>query len=120
MKCKCSNLPDAFYLDDGPKGFEESLARLDSGSWIWLGECRECGMLWAIDEWDKYHIQVVSRVESRATWESSTTETRRKKLLLENRGGVSEKKCIWAGCDQLAVLGSVYCIDHLYATGARK
>jgi hypothetical protein len=120
MRCKCSKLPDAFYLEDAPRGFERNLVREATGDWMWLGLCPNCQSLWAIDEWDKYIPQVVSRVDNRDNWDKSVTAEKRKQLLLESRGGFSNKECVWVDCHEKAVKGVAFCLNHLWKTGARK
>ena len=120
MNCKCTKLSDAFYLDEGPHGFAKGLKREDTGNWIWLGSCLNCGALWAIDEWDKYQWQVVTRVQEREGWDKVDTTDLRKQLLLKSRGELTDTECIWAECHGKAVAGVVYCLDHLWETGARR
>ena len=120
MKCKCSNLPDVFYLDDGPKGFQKGLKEIDAKNWMRLFECPKCKALWVIDEWEKYSWQVASRIESRNDWSTTVPEEKRKNLLLKSRGGTTDEECIWKDCNKKRVKGVVYCIDHLYMTGATK
>lgn len=85
-----------------------------------LYSCPECGILWAIDEWDKYQYQVVSRVKDRSTWSSDQRIEEGKQLLLVSRGGTSDEMCIWSGCTEKRVKGVVYCLDHLWNTGAKR
>lgn len=120
MKCKCSKLPDYFYLENAPWHFEKNLNIEDYKDWMKLGSCHKCGQLWAVDEWDKYSHQMVSKISSRQGWEKGESIELRKQLLLKNRGGVTEQACILAGCGKKAVKDVVYCIDHLYETGATK
>jgi hypothetical protein len=89
-------------------------------NWMRLFECSHCGALWAIDEWDKYQWQVVFRVGDVEGWAGVDREPQRKQLLVESRGGTTAERCIWEGCSNPRVNGVIYCIDHLYATGARK
>lgn len=121
MTCVCEKLPDCFYLEEAPKGFEASLAHKETSvpNWRDLMACRECRTLWAIDEWEKYHPQVVSRVRDPGNW-AACSEENRKALLLRSRGGTTDEKCAWLGCEKKRVRGVAFCIDHLYATGARK
>jgi hypothetical protein len=121
MKCSCANLPDAFYVEDGPKGFVEALVERDysSENWKRLYECPTCTARWVVDEWDKYAHQVASRVRDRRRWDEES-EAERKNLLLKSRGGLTEEECARLGCEKKKVRGVAYCIDHLYATGARK
>jgi hypothetical protein len=114
-------LPATFYVEEGPRGFVESLKEEDysSENWKRLYVCPECGTRWAVDEWEKYGHQVASRVRDDHRWDEESEEDR-KSLLLRSRGGLTEEKCAWLGCEKKKVRGVAYCIDHLYATGARK
>jgi len=120
INCTCFSLPDVFYLDEGPKGFEESLHQEAMQNWMRLYSCPKCGTLWAIDEWDKYQYQIASRVKDRSTWSSDQRIEERKQLLLRSRGGTTDETCIWSGCVQKRVKGVVYCLEHLWNTGARR
>ena len=120
MKCKCPYLPDIFYLEDGPKGFEKVLHQLEMDNWMRLYSCPHCGDLWAIDELDKYQIQVVNRVKDKRNWSGQDTAQQRKQLLLKSRGGLIDSECIYAGCHEKQVKGVFYCLEHLWKTGARK
>ncbi len=120
MSCRCSNLPSAFYAEEAPRGFLDSLVeRAVSQKWKRLGACPACKALWAVDEHDKYQEQVITRVFEPSRWDEDSEEER-KSLLLRSRGGTSAEKCVWSGCEKKRVRGVVMCIDHLYATGARK
>src|ERR1700757_2264858 len=105
MACKCNQFPDAFYLDEGPRNFLAGMRQLDVADWMRLYECSSCGSLWAVDEWDKYTHQVVNRVVEREGWNKLDTTPRRKGLLLASLGGVTDEKCIWAGCAGKRVKG---------------
>ncbi len=120
MSCRCINLPSMFYAEEAPAGFLQALKeRAVSQKWKRLCACPDCGTLWAVDEWDKYHHQVVTRVSDPSKWDEDSEEGR-KELLLRSRGGVTDEKCVWLGCEKKRVQGVAMCIDHLYATGARK
>ena len=120
MNCKCQKLGDVFYLDQAPRGFEKKLKEVDAKDWMRLYECPYCGQLWAIDEWDKYSWQVVSKVADKNGWANDQREKERKELLLSERGGTTQQECIWAGCSGKTVKGVVYCLEHLWQTGARR
>jgi hypothetical protein len=119
MKCICGSLLEVFYLDSAGAGFMQPLRERSAENWKRLYQCESCGVYWAVDEWDKYAHQVASRVSSPTEWDTASDQ-QRKKLLLQARGGLTSEKCIWAGCAALRVKGVAFCIDHLYATGARK
>lgn len=120
MKYACSSLPEIFYLTEGPEGFEKGLKLLDEGDWVTLYECLECGALWAIDAWDKYRVRFAYRLKSREAWPTTIPVEKQKELLLASRSGTTDEICIWEDCGKHRVKGVVYCIDHLYETGARK
>ena len=120
MKCKCNNLPSQFYFSDAASKFSQKLSEVAIGDWVKLYECTVCKTLWAIDVWDKYTWQVVFKISDREKWESEITVDKRKQLLLNSRGGLTDEICIYANCNKKRVRGVVYCLDHLYNTGARK
>ncbi len=117
--CACSSLADAFYPDEAPAGFIDSLQEGVYANGCRLCTCRRCGSLWAVDEWDKFAVQVVSRVRDGAHWESAA-ESGRKTALVRSRGGVGVEECVWKDCTGRRVEGSAYCIHHLYAGGTRR
>ena len=119
MKCTCASRPDAFYLESDRTIFMSSLREQAAENWKRLYRCESCGEYWAVDEWEKYGHQVASRATSSTEWDTAS-EGRRKKLLLDSRGGTTDEQCIWAGCSGHRVRGVAFCIDHLYDTGARK
>lgn len=120
MECNCANLPEVFYLDDGPTGFEKRLNQLDTQEWMGLYECPECKTVWIIDAWDKYSVRVVSRKNSRDEWPTTISEEKRKQLLLASRGGTTDEKCDCNDCTNYKVKGVALCLDHLYDAGVRK
>lgn len=120
MKCRCDNLPDALYYEDASKAFFETLDEITTWNWAKLVKCRECGQYWSIDEWDKYQERGIIKILDPETWEALDSTEIRKRLLLKSRGGTENEKCIWAGCEGKQVKGVVLCIEHLFATGARK
>lgn len=120
MGCKCAKLPDAFFYEAAPEFFLEDLEELAIGSWVKLFKCKLCAQNWSIDEWDKYQERTILKVSEVANWQEIDSTPLRKSLLLEYRGGTIDENCIWAGCNGKQVKGVVLCINHLYATGARK
>lgn len=120
MNCICFRLSEIFYLSEGPDGFEESLAHIDTRDWVRLYECPVCGADWLIDAWDKYRVRFVYRLEHRDKWPTTIPAEKEKELLLASRGGTTDEECVWINCSKKRVQGVVYCLDHLYETGARK
>jgi hypothetical protein len=117
MKCQCSQFPDIVKLDDHPVvgRFDE----LETGVWMRLVRCPHCGQLWSVDEWEKYQTQFAVRIPQREGWREFDATPFRRHYLIQSRGGLTDEKCVWKGCEQRRVHGVVYCADHLYQTGAR-
>ena len=118
-KCNCQELPEAVYCDESLSAFDQYMSMIDTGNWIELFKCGNCTQLWAIDASDKYQERVASKVDQKTNWHKATDD-QRKTLLLNARGGITKNECMMAGCNGYAVTGVVFCIDHLYETGARK
>lgn len=119
MNCACASLPDLFKLEACP-GFEKATVRLASGNWVHLHKCSTCGQLWRLDEWDKYQTQFVVRIPAGADWELFDATPLQKNFLVQSRGGLTDEQCIWHGCQEKRLKGVVYCVEHLYQTGARE
>lgn len=119
MPCQCSQLTTIVRLDDFPR-FGSGLEELETGDWVRLVRCRECGQLWWLDEWDKYQRQFAIKIPQRNGWRDFDTTPLRQEFLVRSRGGLTNERCIWAGCDGRRVRGVVYCADHLFKTGARE
>jgi hypothetical protein len=118
MPCECSQLPNILKVDGHPAigRFEE----LDTGNWVRLVRCPACGQLWSVDEWDKFQTQFAIKVPQREGWREFDTMPLRRHYVIEARGGTTDEKCIWSGCEQRRVRGVVYCGDHLYRIGVRE
>jgi hypothetical protein len=119
VRCVCSTLPEAIRVRDH-QSFIESLSQLDTAPWLRLAQCSACGQMWRVDEPDKYQLQCATKIPQREAWQTFDDTAARKQLLLSSRGGSTSESCIWASCEQPRVRGVVFCLDHLYATGARE
>ena len=120
MSCFCQQLAKLVDVEDTPQGFEASLIKKDKSDWAYLMECPICAQLWRIDTPDKYQTQFAVKLAVADDWASVDTVGLQKEYLLQSRGGTTDDTCIWAECNGKRVRGVVYCIDHLYETGARK
>jgi hypothetical protein len=119
LGCHCSKLADIIRVDDHAL-FVRRLRKLETGNWVRLCQCRSCQQLWSVDEWEKYQRQFAIKIPVRDGWREFDTTPFRKRFLLQSRGGTTDQECIWVGCQGRRVLGTVYCVDHLYAAGARE
>jgi hypothetical protein len=124
MSCDCANLPEYDYYTPG-----RSLSRkirpvtkiVARENWRELLRCEICGTHWRIDAADKYQERFAWKVGTfRPDWATPDFPDQEKALLLQRRGGEIDEKCVWLRCEKRKVRGVAYCIDHLYATGARK
>ncbi len=120
-RCQCNSVPTALYLDQAPAGWSEGLADVAAGNWKTLQRCTVCEALFAVDAYDKFHERVVVRIAEPSTWEAQSDSIAvRESLLLQSRGGLAGGDCICRGCAKPRVQGVVYCLEHLWETGARR
>ncbi len=110
------------YFDELPNAIKKRLVEVDyySEEWMNIFKNKETGQLWAIDIYDKYQPQIAVKIDSLEQLKNINFKDIRKNLLFKSRGGCDESTCIMKGCNKKRVKGVVYCIDHLYETGARK
>ncbi|SHJ45161.1 hypothetical protein SAMN02745181_2100 [Rubritalea squalenifaciens DSM 18772] len=118
MSCHCTDLPETLYLQQAPHGWHHRLLQKTCGQHASLFQCADCEQYWAIDFPRREEPQVVTRISDPDQWQPAG-DASRKQLLTHSRGGTTETPCIWAGCGAPTVHQTIYCIDHLYETGAR-
>jgi hypothetical protein len=58
---------------------------MDTANWKALLRCQHCAQLWAVDEWDKYQIQLAVKITDKVDWQTSD-EAYRKAHLTQSRG----------------------------------
>jgi hypothetical protein len=124
MHCSCEELPVYTYYD-AERGLSEKLrpflVPVAEANWRELFRCEICGTHWRIDIEDRLQQQFVWKVGAfREDWATVEFPEEQKALLLQSRGGLTEEKCAWLGCEKKKVKGVAFCIDHLYATGTRR
>jgi hypothetical protein len=124
MPCSCAELPDFAYYIPGrslSRKLRPATKTVATANWRELLQCEACGTYWRIDAEDKFQERFVWKVGAfRDDWSSVEFVEKQKALLLEKRGGETDESCVWIGCEKKKVKGVAYCIDHLYATGARR
>jgi hypothetical protein len=119
MTCPCGGLPEIFKLG-AHRDFYKYAVRVAESEWAYLYKCASCGRLWRADKWDKLQVQFVVRVPEGSDWERFDSSSLQKQFLVQSRGGLTQEPCIWQGCQGQRVKGVVYCVEHLYQTGARE
>jgi hypothetical protein len=118
--CQCSKLPNIFKLAAHPE-LEQQAPQIAVGNFVFLHRCSSCGHKWRIDAWDKYQVQFVVRVPEGTDWQTFDATELQKRFLVDSRGGLKDARCHWLGCTHQQVEGDVvYCVEHLYQTGARE
>lgn len=120
MTCNCNSLPNYFEVSKNHQGFVSTLKLIDAKDFVRFEQCPNCNQLWAIDEWDKYVDQFAIKISSIDSWQNFDRSVLGKLYLIKSRGGLTNEKCIWAGCTGKRVKGVAHCVDHLYKTGVRK
>ena len=118
--CQCQKLSELVDITNWHKEFKSNLNQISVGDWVLLMSCQECGQLWKVDEWDKYQTSYAVKLKSQENWESYNSDSLIKKHMIKNRGGLIDTICIYGGCKMQCVNGVVFCIEHLWDTGARK
>lgn len=108
------------YYERFPNSSRIYLSKLSVGNWHELFRCTQCNQLWRIDIPDRLQEQYVLKVESNSDWDNYEISDLAKDLLLTSRGGLTDSICIVSGCGKNAVKGVVYCLEHLYQTGATR
>jgi hypothetical protein len=119
LHCDCGNQPSVRQVNGPIAMLFPGCVQVDAHGWKALLKCRSCGQLWTVDEWDKYQLQLVVKIAHAADWKTSD-EAQRKAHLASSRGGTSESNCMWNDCGRKQLKGSAFCVDHLFATGARS
>ena len=119
MHCTCSGRSDLVEIGQHYTAFVAGMRCLETADWVKLLQCPECGQLWRTDEWDKYQTLYARKLDSPEGWESADMESLIKLRIVENHGGLDTSSCLAKGCEQYALKGRAYCVDHFYETGTK-
>lgn len=118
MTCAYEQITSPSRIDGTVERLYPGFQVVASTGWRLLLRCPSCGQLWKMDEYDKYQTQLAMKVSNAPDWDTDDT-IERKAYLLASRGGLGTDVCGWIDCPNTQLRGSAYCVDHLYATGAR-
>lgn len=119
MQCSCGDIGDLVEIGHNYTEFVAGKRCLERGDWVKLLQCSCCGQLWRTDEWDKYQTLYACKLSSPDDWKSTHMEPLIKERILENHRGLDTSTCLAKDCEQHALKGRAYCVDHFYETGAR-
>ncbi|PSJ48303.1 metal-binding protein [Zobellella taiwanensis] len=117
--CKCESFGILVEISNSYSEFTNNLEPISYGNWVKLMKCSKCSQLWVVEEWDKYQSIHAVKIGSELNWESFDYSSQIKEKMIENRGGLGTSRCLHVGCSNMQVKTSAYCIQHLYASGAR-
>jgi hypothetical protein len=77
-----------------------------------LFRCPSCGSFWIVDDVTRGPMAV--RAASAIEINSFDERPYRRDLMIAWHGGLTENKCLFAGCDNRTLKGIVFCVDHQY------
>jgi len=115
--------PKAAYFNSGTAAARKFLAELSfvaRDGWYELYQRKCDGSYWRLDADDKYQQRYLISIENLDSWQSFDASPLEKLLLLQGRGGLSTERCRWKSCQEFALIGSAFCVDHTYEMGVRK
>ena len=118
MPCICGSLTEIEKVESNG-AFFTSLPVIEAGDWVKLCQCPSCNQLWCVDEWDKLNISFARKLRDSTNWQSGAEELQ-KQYLARARGVQKNVSCVQAGCDNVALNGSAFCVEHLYEMGWRE
>ena len=119
MTCACAQTLSPLKIDGAVRTLYPDFDVIGSSDWTLLLRCPLCAQLWKMNEYDKYQTQLAMKVSTVEDLYLSDA-TQRKAYLLTSRGGIGTETCRWINCPNIQLKNSAYCVDHLYATGARE
>lgn len=112
MKCRCVQLSDFFEPnpDEELSEFLGAMNHVESFEEYALFQCPICSQYYAVEQWSRGPIVV--KIETKEEFISFDDLPYRKKLFIDSYGGLSDKKCIQAGCEEKALVNLVFCVEH--------
>jgi hypothetical protein len=119
FNCHCSSFEDLININEHYDTFCEAWTLIEQGKNHNLHQCPCCMQLWRIDARGYSNVCYALKLESDKAWHDYDASAIIKAQMLRSREGVSDRPCKRQECSDHAVNGSVYCLDHLYQSGAR-
>ena len=112
--CNCRELDDIVACGDDEDDFIQAKrlrpvrAKQDAGLYV----CPVCRCYWQVDHMQRGPQAI--KVSDPLRWESFDDRPYRLKFLEQWHGGRSLERCIWAGCQEPALNGIAFCVEHAY------
>ena len=112
--CDCQHRAAYFALhEDDIDAFVSGFDRLTHDRKVYqLFRCPACRTLWIVDDQSRGPMAVRARTE--ADINSFDERPYRRELVIKSHGGLSETKCMFIDCNNRALNGIVFCVDHQY------
>lgn len=119
FECYCDTYADLININEHYDDFCEAWTLVDSGARYNLHQCPHCMQLYRIDKQGFSNICYALKLDNDHDWHDFDDSEIIKAQMLQSREGVSDRDCKRDNCSDKAVNGSVYCLEHLYQSGAR-
>lgn len=112
MKCSCDHLSQFFepHPDEEFNEFIDSVSLVESSEDYGLYHCECCGQYYAVEQYSRGPL--IAKLNSLTEFTSFDGIPYRKLLFIESYGGMSDKKCIQAGCSEKALANLAFCVEH--------
>ncbi len=117
--CNCKEQSELIDFFDDHVAFKAKLNEVDAAERLLLMSCPDCNQLWKVDNWDDYQPCYAVKISTQENWVNFDSNELIKEKMIENRGGLSGKYCMWSKCDGKQVKGETLCVEHLWNTGSR-
>ena len=120
MKCDCDQKLNVLQITDYSQFTSQlEVVAVKHAEWVKLCRCLICGQHWQVDKWDKYQVICAIKIENPESWQIFDDEESRLQLLISSRGGLSNKTCMWVGCNNKALKELAFCPQHAWTKGLR-
>jgi hypothetical protein len=117
--CNCKEQSELIDISGDHEDFKAKLKEVDTGDRLLLMSCPDCNQLWKVDNWGDYEPCYAVKILTPENWVDFDSDELIKNKMIENRGGLSGKYCLWSKCEDKQVNGETLCIEHLWKTGTR-
>ena len=114
--CNCQNLNECTEAILTRDDFVATFKKLDHSSKLWseLLVCESCGQHWIVEEGAEIdrRSNKAFKINEPSNWLNHDTSPALTKWLITQHGGLSEKQCIFSGCNKKALNNMLVCVEH--------
>lgn len=119
FNCQCEAAGALVNITEWHSEFCQRLQVVEKTPRLELHQCATCMQFWRIDVEGLRNVAYAIQLETDAHWQQYDDSGLVKAHMLKNRGGFADRVCRLDACQDHAINGSAYCLDHLYQSGAR-